>query len=85
MVAVALASAMGAPFAADSRTLNLSFLSRLRSPITTTVNRLWRWRGLNASLALLATKSEPARAVPFVVVARTVTVRRCAPTARRRL
>ena len=64
MVTVAFASAMGAPFAADSRTLNLSFLSRLRSPNTTTVNRLWRRRGLNVS-SRSATKSEPAPAVPF--------------------
>ena len=42
ILTVAPASAMGAPFAADSRTLNVSFLSRLRSPITATVNRLWR-------------------------------------------
>ena len=42
ILTVAPASAIGAPFAADSRTLNDSFRSRLRSPITATVNRLWR-------------------------------------------
>lgn len=77
------ASVTRAPFAADRWPLKVSFLSRSWSPITPTVNVLWRWRGLKTSAALSARWSEAARAVPSRVVACALTDTWVRPTARR--